>query len=222
MGVVSDSGKFLFVHIPKNGGLSVYNYLKTHAALQPQDVVVMEGSADPRWFGKTVSLHKHAKASQYQQWCVETGRDWSSYKTFAVVRDPLKRPQSVFNEIRKNADTWGRRNAGQAWWSEFERCENVEDFISARLYTPDGPLAITHRQYDYVTRNDEVIVDDLLPLETVWWSVPALLSTPQHVGRANEGQYVPVKLSDRSIAYIHAYYEDDFYLLQRARKRFHQ
>lgn len=220
MGVVSERGKFIFIHIPKNGGLSVYHYLRAH--ITREDVVVMEGKADPRWFGKTESLHKHAMAYQYKIWCDETGRDWDSYKTFAVVRDPLRRPQSVFNEIRSNADTWGKRVAGPEWWAEFERCRDVEDFILSGLYSPSSPIPMTHRQTEFVTWNDRVIVDELLPIETIWWSVPKILGLPGKAPHDHRGQYVPTVLSKKAIDYVVEHYEDDFLLVQEARGRFHQ
>jgi hypothetical protein len=216
LGIISDFHKWMFVHIPKNAGLSTYLFLVGHLA--QGDIVIMEGVVDPCVISENVVLEKHSPARRYRAWMSETGRDWDEYLSFAVIRDPLTRPQSVYGEIKRRERHWARQEAGEEWWASFAQTSGVDDFITRGLYSPDGPLMITGKQWDFVAQDGDQIVKHLLPFDGFAEMLPGLLGLSGHIGvHANRAGYVPVELSDEAKAYLHEHYADDFTLYDSVR-----
>jgi hypothetical protein len=86
--MISDSHRFVFVHIPRTGGTSVETAL---AAL----------SRDPVRFvarGNTAFPHKHDSAAEL---AARLGADWGRYMRFSIVRDPWARMLSDYKFFRE-------------------------------------------------------------------------------------------------------------------------
>jgi hypothetical protein len=206
----------MFVHIPKNGGLSVYTFLRGH--LRSGDITVMEGDFDASIFGDH-GIEKHAKAWRFKRWMESTGRDWDSYTSFAIIRDPLAHVQSVFWEARhvgyehRHGLWWNRMDA--AWWERFMRLADVNEFIASGLYDLNGPLPMAHLQRSFVVgESGSRIVKHLLLIDEMAEGVPRLLGLEGSMPLKHRGDYSPVELTPDSVAYIKDRYADDYALIE--------
>ena len=86
--MISDSHRFVFVHIPRTGGTSV-------------ETALAQFSRDPVHFvarGNTVFPYKHDSA---QALAGRLGADWGRYLRFSIVRDPWARMLSEYKFFRE-------------------------------------------------------------------------------------------------------------------------
>jgi hypothetical protein len=83
--VTSESKKFIFIHIPKTAGMSLYELLKQYA--------------DPRKFGADIYPGPHSQANSLKN--EQLGDIWNFYFKFSFVRNPWARLYSYYNFIRK-------------------------------------------------------------------------------------------------------------------------
>ena len=214
MALVSNRDGWVFVHIPKNGGLAVYNFLRHHLSGE-DDVVVMEESV--RQEGLPDEIQKHSSAIILRNWL---GEAWERYTTFAVVRDPLARAQSVFEEIRavppvlrEHEPYWSV--AGPGWWAAIDAMGDVNDFIASGLLDPDGPVPVTHTQHSYVYDGDELIVDHLFSMDGMTKGIPELLHYRGEVAPAHVRDYERTPLTMTSLDFLHEKFAADFVLAGR-------
>jgi hypothetical protein len=98
--IISNSHKFIFVHVMKTAGTSV------SAAIDPylrwNDVAIggtRFGEQIQPAFRERFGLHKHSTASEIR--AVVGGDVWSSYFTFTVVRHPYDRIVSLYTWLHK-------------------------------------------------------------------------------------------------------------------------
>ena len=201
MGVFSGPDRFVFIHIPKNGGNAVATWAQDKAK---KPIVVMEHRNDLLGI-----MDKHSNAVQWRSWFKATDKEWDDFLSFAVIRDPLTRPQSVMTEIRRNRP-WAQVAAGDDWWNEFSKLESVEDFILSGLYAPNGPLHITHTQHWFVSDDKGIIVRRLIRLEVLSKAIPKMLGLPGPVPVVHKGQYQPCTLSKEAQLEVCRLYYDDF------------
>lgn len=200
MGVFSGRHHYLFVHIPKGGGNAVAKWL---AERSEQCTVVMEHRNDLGGI-----MDKHSNAVQWRSWMKATGKRWDDYLTFAVIRDPIGRAQSVLTEIRRNRP-WAQVHAGDEWWAEIEKVKDVDQFILSGLYHPDGPLHITHTQTWFVSDEKGRIVKRLIRLGRLSDEIPEMLHFPGPIPVVHKGDYQPRTLSKAAeLELCRLYYED--------------
>lgn len=210
MTYISDARKWAFVHIPKSGSNAVYAYLNHHRTVG--DIAVMDH------LDHGLPLHQHSYASEIIEWMGQTGRDWEEYSFFAVVRDPLTRPQSAWIELHRNW-TWAKRLGGDQWWKDFVALQSVEEFVISGMYDPEGPNYMTHQQMRFVTSPDGDQVCRVVDLEAMATTLPRILSLPGTVPLVHKGAYHHEPLSSEATEVIHRRYEPDFDLHALARKR---
>jgi len=212
MAILSDSRKWMFVHIPKNGGAAIHAFVDSFHV--PETHVIMENEfIDRDVFPGESGIEKHSPASRFVAWMQTTGRVWDDYTSFAVIRDPVTRSQSVYRELLYNRD-WASRAVSDEWWAEIEALDNVNEFITSGLYDPDGPLSITWTQRRFVTVDDDIVVRHLFTLEEMSYAVPRLLGLSGTVARFHVGNYVPAVFSTEALDILHERYADDFDLYE--------
>lgn len=98
--IVSNSRKFVFVHLPKTAGTSITHALDN--TLQWNDVVcggTEYGEGVGPHYEKRFGLWKHSTAQQIKD--VIGDQVWSEYFTFGVVRDPYVRIKSLYSYAEK-------------------------------------------------------------------------------------------------------------------------
>jgi hypothetical protein len=214
MAVVSDSRKWMFVHVPKNGGLAVHDFLKPHL-LAAGNHIVMESGAGAVFDG--YGIEKHAKAGKLLGWMSGTGREWDEYKSFAVIREPTLRAQSVYLECKSQTKGMRERDAywsrpGRGWWQRFDETNNVNDFILSGLYDPVGPFSITHTQHSFVSLDGDIIVKHLFPLNRMAADIPALLGLNGVVPIRHRRKYEKAGLNTEALLWMQRHFAIDYEL----------
>lgn len=195
MAFISDERRWAFVHVPKNGGNAVFAYLNGFAL--KEDIRVMDH------LQHGLPLHQHSTATEIARWMSDTGRHWSSYRSFAVVRDPFTRPQSVFTELHRNW-TWAKRVGGDEWWERFIALSGPSEFVTSGMFDPDGPNYITHPQVEFIED-----VEYVFTLRDMRHKIPALLGLPGTIPLVHKGQYSPDPLSPDARRYVERHFAED-------------
>lgn len=91
--IISHKYKVVFVHIPKTGGTSI------STALRP-----LLGPGD---FFEILHAPKHYTARQIRNAFFSTNLEWSSYLSFAIMRNPWERIYSDYCFSKRMAETLG-------------------------------------------------------------------------------------------------------------------
>jgi hypothetical protein len=149
--IISDTRRFVFVHIFKAGGTSM------RAVLEPYATVPVYGLAGRPELGTHAqsNLHKHATALQIKS-CADP-RLWEQYFKFAFVRNPWDWQVSLyhymltdpFNPHYEEVRRWGSFDAYIRW-----RCAVAPAPQSAFVCDETGQLLV-----DYVGRFERIHED---------------------------------------------------------------
>lgn len=149
--LISNSQKFIFLHIPKTAGTSVSKSLTK--SFQWNDLVIGStelGELIQPYYNKLFGLNKHSFARDIKS--VIGTETWNEYFKFAFVRHPYSRTVSLYSYIQRLTETKSLRDyirfllgktRIQSWpivqayletkdFSEFIRCEKfLNDKITA-------------------------------------------------------------------------------------------
>jgi sulfotransferase famil protein len=146
--LISESKKFLFVHIQKTAGRSF-------------EAVLMDNIPDLKSLPGT---HDHAA------WVKEElGDKWDEYYKVAFVRNPWDRLVSWYTMIIEKGDTtWYKRMTGLGKYNKIrqyvlDNANSFDDFIckcTATIADTDGKKSFWYNQLDYISdRDGKVMVD---------------------------------------------------------------
>jgi hypothetical protein len=102
--IISDTKKFIFIHIPKTGGMSVRKVLWPFATVSVWRERTVAGKAQ-----KNKHLSKHAKANAIARNIDK--RKWNSYFKFAIVRNPWDWLVSGYHYARRDKNDWRHKVA---------------------------------------------------------------------------------------------------------------
>lgn len=148
--LISESKKFLFVHVQKTAGRSFEALLKTHIP----DLKNICGT------------HDHAI------WAKETlGEEWSDYYKVAFVRNPWDRLVSWYTMIReKGQPTRYKRFTGLGKYNKLrhyvlENSNSFEEFLYNCVDTiddTDGKKSFLYNQLDYVSDEAGALLVDFI------------------------------------------------------------
>ena len=106
MTIISNSHRFIFVHLEKCGGSSVESAYQPHAAWN--DIVLgstPEGEALQHIYEKLHGLKKHSDAARIRS---VVGGVWDAYWTVAIVRHPMRIYESYYKWIHKIVTNYAR------------------------------------------------------------------------------------------------------------------
>ncbi|MEZ4449711.1 MAG: sulfotransferase family 2 domain-containing protein [Nannocystaceae bacterium] len=148
--MISDSHRFIYVHIPRTGGTSVEIALAA-CSRTPIGVTAHEC---------TVLPYKHATAAELR---AVVGAEWDRYYRFSVVRNPWARMVS---------DYYFFRQAGPKLYPEFSPRERELTDAALRLdfnqWLHEGAAELKLCQLDYLTdEGGALIVDHVGRMETL-------------------------------------------------------
>lgn len=186
-----DRARTLFIHIPKNAGMSIAQ------ALYGEQI-------------KHATIRYYAKAARRMLW---------NTTSFAVLRDPIARFLSAFAYAQAGGSPHNRVSAPfRATYMAFGSIDDALDHLeSARdIYQIDH---IFRPQSWYVTdRHGKVIVDRLFLIDE-FDRVRRFLALRQiaDVPHLNQIDQPPLALSDTQVARIQAFYARDWQLVQALR-----
>lgn len=98
--IISNSRRYIFIHVPKAAGTSVSNALDE--TLGWNDIILggtCYGEAVQPLFRKRFGLHKHSRAIEIRE--VVGSRVWEEHFTFSFVRHPYSRAASHYGYIKR-------------------------------------------------------------------------------------------------------------------------
>lgn len=158
--IVSDTHRFIFVHIPKCAGTAV------RTALAPYDESggrfdrrVATDPAHGRLDYTHLPLHLMGHVAP------EVMEKFASYATYAVCRDPFARfPSAVAQRIKMVHDSHIAAYDSQALQAEIER---VIEWLERHDHVTDPDYIHFARQSDYVFLDGRRLVQTVAPLERI-------------------------------------------------------
>ncbi|MDA9190962.1 sulfotransferase family 2 domain-containing protein [Alphaproteobacteria bacterium] len=182
MTIISQSHKFIFVHLHKCGGTSIEKSYEKHANWNDFIFGSTEfGELSQDYYKRKFSLHKHNSASELQSIIGEN--IWGNYKTFALIRDPKTLYVSFYNWAgtiikrkslgdEKQIDIWRKKvlsNQEEEFlkWGAikgFLLTENLSDFIELVIKQNLLPGEILPRLTD---KNGQIAIDNIFKLESI-------------------------------------------------------
>jgi Sulfotransferase family len=157
--LISNSRKFIFIHIQKTGGSSIEQVIKENVP-----------DAHP-----ILARHDHASWAKS-----EIGAEWEQYFKFSFVRNPWDRLVSWYTMITQRALT--RTTYSRLWDYTLETSTNFEEFIYNCTDVIEevgggGKKSFMYNQKDYLVGEDgQSIVDFIGRFETFNQDAEAVLT----------------------------------------------
>jgi hypothetical protein len=103
--IISNSRRFIFIHIHKTGGTSIERALDAHLAWN--DIILggsVYGERIQGPYSKRFGLNKHGTLVDVERVCGSAQIE--DYFTFALVRNPLSRMCSMYNFVATSLNRW--------------------------------------------------------------------------------------------------------------------
>ncbi len=203
MTIISNSHRFIFVHLHKCGGSSVEVAYQPHARWN--DLVLgstQEGEKLQMIYQKLYKLHKHNPAADLKDKVPEV---WNDYWKFSLIRHPKSIYESFYKWIHKTISSYSksqgmpmnevkRRIASDDITAPFMHYEvtkpfaNAEDFNDyIRRFLKKSTLGTL---FERLSQDGNLIVDDVYKLEQIdrmWAALSARMQVNISPAHANKG-----------------------------------
>ena len=217
--IISNTHKFIFVHIPKTAGTSIC------AALDPllrwNDIAIggtQFGEQIQPAFRERFGLHKHANARRIR--AIVGDEVWSSFFTFAVVRHPYSRMVSFYTWLEMSTRNAGPDAAIWTWPATkgFVESKTFSDFIRNDTFLESIPA---RPQVDWVCDDEGRCVVDYVGQFKDLSSVRATISgrigvdvqpLERHNSSAEQKPLADFFSGEADYDYLHKLHEKDFEL----------
>lgn len=229
--IISNSRKFIFVHVNKTAGTSITEALAPHLAWN--DVVLGStpiGRALNQPFRERFGLYKHSTAREIR--AVVGERVWSEYRSFAVVRDPVDRARSLYGYLKMlEAGRSGIRQrlrgllgtGGRPDWPAVRALEETGSFSEFIRHPKLRHDPGFFRQSGFLAdETGALAVGTLLRFESLAADFGALcreLGIPEaalgHKNRSRGARGGGVPVSERDVAFLKDYFAEDYALIER-------
>jgi hypothetical protein len=149
--IISQSRRFVFVHVPKSAGTSITRLLAKLTTYRDLEVGgTPMGEAMQRFCKKRFGLSKHASAAEIR--AVMGEADWQAFFRFAIVRNPYTRAFSSFNYLHRQlplgalsglAPMKQLRQFGDFVRSDYFRSDATDRILEPQtLWTGSAPAAM--------------------------------------------------------------------------------
>ena len=149
--LISHKHKWIFIHIPKNGGSSATSALNSYADVEgASHHELMEGRT-PKNDRIDLSFFQHDTASMIKEKLKEQGYDYDSYYKFGIVRNPWSRVVSKWTYWHKLVEQGSTFAYAHYVCDEFK---TFREFIKS-----DGRGEM--RQTDYIFDNNNIQCESL-------------------------------------------------------------
>ncbi len=220
--IVSQSHKFVFVHIPKNAGTTVETLLMDH--LDPaQDLHVSEGATLPDnreafGIGEDAKLLKHITSHRLRR-ALYNGL-YDQFFSFAFCRNPYSRCYSAYTFAVRRAQADQRRETKFGEDSDRDRskfltrsfddiCANLPEIAKEhRLFRPQTFWLREPDSVDYVGRLEHLAEDMRAIYTHLGLPLQQLDHIPTENQKAAKGAWKEMSLSAQSA--IREFYASDF------------
>ncbi|WP_298355549.1 sulfotransferase family 2 domain-containing protein [Rhodoblastus sp.] len=129
--LISNSKRFIFVHIPKSGGTSITRLLDRE--LEWNDIVLggtKVGEVFKDVWAPRFRIDKHSLPSEIET--VISKDLYTTYTKFVVVRDPVDRFLSAFNFVRTLIDSRAEWFLRSLEYKAMDRLESPEQFYASK------------------------------------------------------------------------------------------
>lgn len=178
-----------FIHVPKNGGMSVNEFL----------------------YGRD-SGHRTA-----ERWRYFGPADFAAWTKVAVARDPVDRFLSAFDFLRSPGMNFPDRRFARRYLRRHRDAESFIAHIDRTPRARRAVTSFFHfrPQTDYISAGGEIIVDRLIPFERLAEELPTLAGNGRslpHINRTAGKRSKRAGLSPASLAFIADIYAADFEL----------
>ncbi|MCB6178827.1 sulfotransferase domain-containing protein [Rhodobacter sp. Har01] len=177
----------LFLHIPKNAGVSLRKHPGLQGRILPADPWLLQSRAYVRALRATMDANGEHHGYQHARWRDVAPKVTARLRAFAVVRNPWARTVSRWRFGRLAVEQ-GNSPAGYC-------AETFEGFLEERHVWGGRPF-YWHRairgwypQFDYVTDADGAIRADVLRLEHLDQDLTAYLGTAPPPRRNTSGRF---------------------------------
>lgn len=162
MTVISNSRRFVFVHVPKCAGSSITRLLSKVTEWNDIELgTTPYGKRILAPYAARFGLQKHSTAAEIR--AVMGAGLWNEYVSFAAVRNPFARAVSTFQYLKDLAALPNRpsRLAG------FGQIASFDAYLESPFWTTDGFDGLHRPQVQWLYDGDTLMVDRLLRVETL-------------------------------------------------------
>lgn len=167
MSVINHTWKFIFVHIPKCGGTSVAHALDPLCTYKDQVLGgTPEGELIHRAFQRKFGMAKHSLGVELRR--VLGHETWTTYTTFATIRDPRERTMSTFRYLKTH----------QNHYTFMQNISSLSEFLRHDVWQDQGPDRMFLPQRNWLFEEHgrrRQLVDHLIPIEALEERLPELL-----------------------------------------------
>jgi hypothetical protein len=144
--LISHKHKWIFIHIPKNGGSSATNALNSYADVEGADHKELMEGCTPKNDRIDLSFFQHDTASMIKEKLKEQGYDYDSYYKFGIARNPWSRIVSKWTYWHKLAEQ------GSTFAYAHYVCDKFKTFREFIKSDGRGDM----RQTDYIFDNNNI------------------------------------------------------------------
>lgn len=226
--IISNSNKYIFVHIHKAAGTSIHFALDDSLAWN--DIAIGStpyGEQIQKPYYNRFNLQKHSSAQEIRDL---VGDDiWSDYFTFTFVRHPYRRAVSLYKYIRMLVNKQGKkRYLRHLPMTRFQ--SNIWEWPATRAFIESRTISkfIRHRyiqravgakpQYQsIINEHGDIIVDFIGKVEQIeedFLNVTDKIGLPDTTLERRNQSYVgnshPPLLKESDYDYLYKYYKEDF------------
>lgn len=225
---ISNSKKFIFVHITKCAGTSVTQALLKYRSWNDLELGVSNiGNKLEGYYRKNYNLHKHSTAKDIKKTLGE--EIWNKYFSFTFVRHPVSRTLSLYKFIERGVKSRKRKllkfkQHKDPFWSwpltkAYVGSKTISDFIRNPLFFE--ALGSKPQIHWLLDDNEEILVDFIGKFENLKDDFNIVCDKigvkSVEIGSHNKSGSIDISLNeiftDNDIEYLYDFYKRDFQTL---------